>query len=341
LDEYLDAVSRSIDLHPAAPCERPPTTVHFGGGTPLVLGSRRFRRLTERLRAAFGDCPSCEWAVETTTLTVGPEAVALFEELRFRRVHLGIQTLDDSIRSRIGRAETGATAVEKIEALIDHGLLVSVDLIIGLDGSSPATVASDLERLYDAGVRMFSVCELRLRREPGRHEPGELERNRDQWRTIWNFMRDHALAPIHLGQFGRGFEDNLYYTHPRRREHCIAIGPYAHGSAGNLYYGNKLLPSFCDALRAGESPIEFGVVYDEHVQLVRTLESELLAHRISPATLASVSSTYANAFEAILAFWLNERLLVPTEECLGLSQEGSWFVGNMISQARQMAETIR
>ena len=344
LDTCLESLQLQLARHPLRGTTRAPVTVHFGGGTPLCLGPRRLRALVANLRNSFCDDEACEWAVETTTSSIDPASLDLLSELGATRIHLGIQTLDDAIRQRIGRMESGETALQKIDACLQRKLAVSVDLIVGLDGATPEIAATDVERLYNAGVRMFSVCELRSRSQV----PGEPSRRRDAsaenyraWSAIWNGLLERGLEPIHLGQFGRSQEDNLYFTHPSRGEDCIALGPSAHGSAGALYTANSLLPEYDEVLRAGSCPIAAATLYDERAEQVRDLERELLTHRVDRQRLSHVAASLPG-FEALLASWLANGLLVdaPGKECV-LSCEGSWFLGNLILQVRRLHETRR
>ncbi len=344
-DEYIERIHQAIATHPSAPDGGPgPTTVHFGGGTPLQIGLTRFTALTHAIRHTFGNPDACEWALETTTSALTPHTVATLAELGFQRIHLGIQTLDNRLRQHYRRRESGETAIEKIQFLQQQGFRCSVDLIIGLEGATEATVQDDLQRLYDAGIRMFSLCALRqrTRTEPTAREHQEQNRRDYQfWTLIWRFMAKVGLLPIHSGQFAPSPENNLYYTHPARGEECIAIGPYAHGSAGQLYYSNKLLPGYYAAIRDGISPIAKAVLYDNRLEAIRHLEWELLAHHIRQPTLENVAFFHPT-FAEILAFWQNRELLVRTGDASAwtVSCEGSWFVGNMIAQARQMAERV-
>ena len=341
-DEYIERVCQAIADHPNARSDHGPTTVHFGGGTPLHLGLARFAALTHALRHAFGNPDSCEWALETTTSSLNPDVVATLADLGFQRIHLGIQTLDNRLRQHYGRRESGEAAIEKIQYLQQQGFRCSVDLIIGFEDSTDAILRDDLQRLYDAGIRMFSLCELRQRKETElttRQHQEQSQRNYRFWTVIWQFMERAGLLPIHLGQFARSPKHNLYYTHPARGEDCIAIGPYAHGSAGRLYYSNKLLPDYYAAIQAGASPIDRAVLYDDRLETIRDLEWELLAHRVRQLTLDNVAFHYP-AFAEILAFWQGRELLVKTEDesSWAVSREGSWFIGNMVFQARQMTE---
>ncbi len=344
-DEYLTRVQKSISTHPNAQGSLGPITVHYGGGTPLHIGMERFRKLAHSLRKSFGNPSECEWALETTTSSIDLETIEQLADLNFKRIHLGIQTLDNQYRKRFRRRESGKSAIEKIQLLHEHDFFCSVDLILGFENATESLLEEDLSRLFEAGVRMFSICELRQRsgkKLTTRDHQEQSQRNYNLWKTVWHFMEDHKLIPIHLGQFAQSHENNLYYTHPARGEDCVAIGPYAHGSAGRLYYANKLLPDYYKAIESGTSPIGIAVLYDDRIQIIRDLERELLAHRILKKTLEKVMSVYTESFEKKLKFWLSHELLIQSQDKLSLtlSREGSWFIGNMIKQIRQLAEEL-
>jgi anaerobilin synthase len=346
LDEYVSAVGTALESHPWSGHPHAPTTVHFGGGTPLSVGVPRFSALVGAIRRAFGSSPGCEWAVETTVSSLDEATIDALASLGFRRIHLGIQTLDDDIRHRIGRRGTSTTAIRLIRDLLERGFFPSVDLIIGFAGAGRAVVQTDLRGLHDAGIRMFSICDLRERALSRLDQPEVAARerdNRDAWAAVWDFMSEAGLRQIHLGQFGRDQDDNRYYTHPARHENCVAIGPYAHGSAGDAYYGNLLLPEYCAALRSGRSPVAHGVVYGDAERPIRELERCLLADRIPRSVLAEVADTYSDEFPGVLDSWIAGGLLVPSpdREVLVLSRDGSWFVGNMIEHARSLHHALR
>jgi oxygen-independent coproporphyrinogen-3 oxidase len=342
-DQYIDFVKQSIVNHPNANTGLGPTTVHFGGGTPLHIGLERFAVLTQTLKKAFGSPQSCEWALETTTSSLSHATLEVLRGLGFQRIHLGIQTLNDRLRKYYGRHESGEAAIDKLRFFLEQGFLCSVDLIIGFQDSTEEMLRNDLQRLYEVGIRMFSICELRQRIGKSltakQHEE-QSQRNYHLWRIIWQFMQSKGLVPIHLGQFANSQKSNLYYTHPARSEDCVAIGPYAHGSSGRLYYSNKLLPDYYAAIQAGNSPIEKAVLYDDCLEAVLDLERELLAHQVSLKTLNKVTNVFSCSFPDLLLFWETRGLLLPEGDASSwtISAEGSWFIGNMIMQLRKIAE---
>lgn len=341
-DRFSEILMRSIREHPQRGKGTAPTTVHFGGGTPMFLGAERLRRLNETIRDHFGDSESCEWALETTTSSVTPSSMQAWLEAGFSRVHLGVQTLNEDLRRRIGRHETASAVLEKIRNLLAADFLVSVDLIIGLAGSNEEILAGDLEQLHEAGIRMFSICELRhLRQTETRQQNrvAESERNFGYWEVIWDFMSRQKLVPIHLGQFARGAEDNLYFTHPARGEDCIALGPYAHGSSGHIYYSNKLLPEFESAIRSRTSPIEAGVAYRAGEQRIRQMESELLTHSVRPETVAAMEENFADGFRRVWDSLRADGLIAETAgRSYRVTRSGGWFLGNIIHEMRGLSD---
>lgn len=344
-DAYLDAVSRSLAAHPWRGRPTSPTTVHFGGGTPLMLGPSRFGRLVNTIAEAFGSTTTCEWAVETTTSSLEPDMLDALAHSGVRRIHVGIQTLDDATRQRVGRHESGAKALDRLCELQARGFFASVDLIVGFDGLGLDVIEDDLRRLYDVGVRMFSICELRERgtvRLGMADEQARLMRLRDAWRAIWAFMEGAGLKPIHLGQFGRSQDDNRYFTHPARGEDCLAVGPYAHGCAGDVSYGNLLLPDYFRAVEEGRLPVESAVEYGCEAAVIRGLERDLLAHRVPRETVAQVIDVHANGFTALFDRWTERGLVEWSDEdaVWAPSVDGSWFIGNMITEARGLLDPL-
>lgn len=140
--------------------KRPVTTVHMGGGTPTMLGRQNLERLTSTIRGNFNIGPNTEWALETTTSSLDEDTYVLLHQLGVRRLHIGVQSLQDEVRAAIKRREDAAAVIGKIEKVLSMGWIVSVDIIIGLPFQTPEGLLNDLDRLTQAGVEGFSIYEL-------------------------------------------------------------------------------------------------------------------------------------------------------------------------------------
>jgi oxygen-independent coproporphyrinogen-3 oxidase len=341
LDRYLRCLSLAITRHPQLASRHPATTVHFGGGTPLSLGTRRLGQVIERLRARLDASTSCEWALETTTSSITEATLEALAGLGISRIHFGIQTLDEAARRQMGRRESGERALAKVARSLERGFQVSVDLLLGYPGLTDAALERDVAQLYATGVRMFSFCALRF---PDGHAPTDAataafeDSARAQWRRVWVMLHERGLKPVHSGQFGRSDLDNLYYTHPARQEDCVALGPYAHGSCGDLIYQNRLVPDYYASLESGRPPIAGGMVFAPELRLARHLERELLGHRIDAATLARAGRRYGLPFRALVANWQEAGWIEQTDSAPSLTADGSWYVGNMVAKLRACAE---
>jgi coproporphyrinogen III oxidase-like Fe-S oxidoreductase len=343
-DGFVDALVRGIRGHPAAGCRRPPTTVHFGGGTPLHIGMSRLAKLVQALRDAFGNAATCEWAIEITTASVDAHTLDELWRLGFRRVHLGVQTLDERIRQANRIAGRADDVVARVAAVAEHGFLTSVDLITGFEGEQGGSLCADALRLHAVGSKMFSVCELRHRKPaalPGTNKSRQIlaALALEGWLEFWDLMHALGLQPIHHGQFGRSQADNLYYTHPARGEDCVAIGPYANGSAASVWYANLLLPDYIAAVQARRPPIAQARDFGAQFQLLKHVERELLAHELQASTCAAAVAQHPWLQDCISewqALGLLRWHVVPQAHTL--TATGSWYVGNMIMQMRARAE---
>jgi coproporphyrinogen III oxidase-like Fe-S oxidoreductase len=201
---------------------RPVSTVHLGGGTPTFLGAAAFRRLTQNCREQFNTDPQTEWALESTTAELTDEMFSVLADLRFTRLHLGLQSLEDPVRRLINRQESTVVVLEKIARAVKMGWVVSVDLIFGLPGQTLAGLLADIHTLALAGVDGFSLYELQLssRNRQFAEMYGLTSRNR---LTDYFLFQAAARLLAALGyrktlfnHFARERDTNLYFTFPAR-----------------------------------------------------------------------------------------------------------------------------
>jgi oxygen-independent coproporphyrinogen III oxidase len=121
-------------------------SVYLGGGTPSLLRPESIARLVAAVHAAF----PCEGAIEVT-LEVNPSTVERerlpgFRAAGVNRISLGVQSFDDGILRRLGRAHRADTARETIRAARAAGFAnLSLDLIFAAPGQEPAALDRDLD----------------------------------------------------------------------------------------------------------------------------------------------------------------------------------------------------
>ncbi len=315
--------------------QRPVSTVHMGGGTPTFLGAAALEQIAACCRECFAISDETEWALESTAHDLTPEVIATMHQIGYRRLHIGVQTLEDAVRAAIGRRSRAGDVLNKIESVLALGWVVSVDLICGLPGQTLDGFLAGIDHLIRIGVHGFSLYELLVypqnQRWAARH--GLVDPDRHQL-NFWMF-----LAGAHLLE-QRGFKKNLfnhwaneqdkniYFTFPTRNEDLLAIGTIADGIFGDYRYRH---PRYADYLRSASatSPgLEGGLLHNAYEKRLSPYVTDLLSAR--------GSTRFAAMVPQLMEIWHQHGLITLQESgAFDLTPSGSWFTGNMIDEVYQ------
>lgn len=154
---YLEALEREI-LHGQPDLGGPVDTVFLGGGTPSRLLPEQLDRLLALLRSRFDLAPDAEITLECNPESAGGAKLRGFRDAGATRVSIGVQSLDDEVLGRAGRAHDGRCALEAVDrALETSGLEVNADLIAGLPGEDLARWSETVSRVAARGTDHLSV----------------------------------------------------------------------------------------------------------------------------------------------------------------------------------------
>jgi putative oxygen-independent coproporphyrinogen III oxidase len=215
---YVDALLRELDdEHDGSPVE----TIFLGGGTPT------YTALPELLRLLRALPPAHELTVEANPETVTRELARELCDARVNRVSLGAQSFQPHLLDVLERRATPADVERAFGLLRSAGFdNLSLDLIYGIPGQTPAQLADDLARAIALGPDHISAYELEAK--PGTRftiaHGAELERQAEQmedyfervvatltdagyrWYETANFCRDGKRAEHNLGYWlGRDY----------------------------------------------------------------------------------------------------------------------------------------
>jgi putative oxygen-independent coproporphyrinogen III oxidase len=151
-------------------------TVFLGGGTPTFTESRELERILDALP------PAREVTVEANPETVTVEVAALLRANGVTRVSLGAQSFQPPLLDVLERQATPDDVRRAVRTLRAAGFdNLSLDLVYGIPGQSPADLAADLVEAVALEPEHLSCYELEAK--PGTrftHAHGEeLERQAD------------------------------------------------------------------------------------------------------------------------------------------------------------------
>jgi oxygen-independent coproporphyrinogen-3 oxidase len=140
-DEPLEAFTATLEAEIAllsiSTPARAVTHLHWGGGTPSLLGPGRLGRLHDALRARFDLTVLREHAIELDPRTVTPALADGLAAIGIDRVSLGAQDFNAHVQRAIGRIQP-FEVVERAAALLRGAGIeaINIDLMYGLPEQS-------------------------------------------------------------------------------------------------------------------------------------------------------------------------------------------------------------
>ena len=133
IEPYMEALRLEIELWGKALGHPRVDTIFFGGGTPSYVPLDHIGRLLHAITATFEIVPDAETTVEANPGDLSGPALARLLELGANRLSIGVQSLDDSLLSMVGRRHTAVEAMEAYRLARQAGFQsVNLDLMYGL-----------------------------------------------------------------------------------------------------------------------------------------------------------------------------------------------------------------
>lgn len=134
------------------------THLHFGGGTPTMLGDTDFAMVMGALRRAFAFADDAEIAIEIDPRVMDAGKVAALAREGFNRASLGVQDFDPAVQEAIGRHQSYATTKAVADALRAAGITaINLDLMYGLPHQTAQSVRQTVEQALDLDPDRIAV----------------------------------------------------------------------------------------------------------------------------------------------------------------------------------------
>ena len=313
------------------------STVHFGGGTPLFIGEQDFSQIVAVISRTLNVGPETEWALETTSSALEDTGLDLLEGLDFKRIHVGVQSLEDPLRRLLKRSEPAQVVLEKIRRTVKRGGIVSVDLIYGLPHQSPQSLLNDVRALAANGVDGFSLYPLQIssRNQAILKEYGSQGKNllHEYWmlQAAEQVLNTLGYRKTLFNHYAREKDTNLYFTFPERDEDCLALGTIADGVCGSYHYRHPEYRAYLNGVSEDFPGLQGGLRRTPLEERVKPLEVMILAGRLRRDAFDQILGW--QQAEASFRQWLDTALIDPGEKGeYRLTASGSWFAGEMIGE---------
>ncbi len=152
LDLYAQTLNSEIALAARATRARRVTSIHWGGGTPGILGSSRFAAIVSVLRENFELAAVIEHAIELDPRSLDADLVETLAAAGVTRASIGVQDFNAHVQQASGRIQPYETVARAVSLLRGAGIAaINLDLMYGLpkqsveDAAHTASLAASLK----------------------------------------------------------------------------------------------------------------------------------------------------------------------------------------------------
>lgn len=240
-------------------------TVYVGGGTPTALPAECLAALGRGLRESAAISPDAEFTVEANPGTLDAARLEALAAMGANRISLGVQAFDDAVLAAAGRIHTAAQAAEAVAAVRAAGFArVSVDLMYGLPGQTPAGFRAGLERAVALPVGHISVYGLKVEEgtpfarleAEGRLALPDEDAEEAMYDATVAFLPAHGFARYEISNYARPGDECRHNLKYWRYEPYIGVGAAAHSFwQGERTANTADVRDYIARTTAGQSPV--------------------------------------------------------------------------------------
>jgi oxygen-independent coproporphyrinogen-3 oxidase len=258
---YLEALAMEL----AALGEPGPVrTLFLGGGTPSHFDAAQLRRLFAELDRWLPRDPGAEVSLEANPDSFDADKAKLLADLGVNRVSLGVQSFDSGVLRVLERRHEPRHVFPAIAAAKRHIGRVSIDLIFGVPGQTPAMWVDDLGRAIELEPEQISTYGLtfekgtRLWKQQQRGEVAALPEDLElaMYQHAMEALGAAAYEQYEISSFtrpgGRCRHNEVYWAN----EAFFGVGVGAAGYIGGTRTLNvRNTQDYIRRVLAGESPV--------------------------------------------------------------------------------------
>jgi len=319
LTAYKDTLLREIELFAATTRARRVSSIHWGGGTPGMLGPVRFRAIAECIARHFTVDAETEHAIELDPRQLDASLVEALVRSGVGRASLGAQDFNPHVQEASGRVQPYELVARAVDLLRAAGVgAINLDLMYGLprqtveDAARTAALAAaldparlavfgyahvpwfkthqkliDASTLAGAGERLAQAAAVRETLEAAGYEAIGLD----------HFARPHdsLAAAAREGRMRRNFQG---YT----TDAADALLPFGVSSIGRLpqgYVGNATdVAGWRRAIEAGRFATTRGLAFTrEDIARGAVIERLMCDFSVDYGALAEAHAFPRDAFD--------------------------------------------
>ncbi len=277
--DYLQGLLKEIELMAGSGlfAGKRARCIYFGGGTPTLFANSALAAVLDKIRDVIELARGCSITTEAHPATIAsPERLKELARAGVNRISMGCQTFDPELLILCNRSNSEEQIKRIVDAAHDAGIIVSLDMMVGLPGQTPASLERDLAALD----RIRPDAVEYIRHEIVNPLVVELYQKRPELVVSDDSLFAMVLAAQKWMQRS-GYEQNGRYTSDRQWAYryywlqempIIAFGVRSRSYTSTLCYDkHEDVTTYLRLLDKGIPPIGRHITLTKREQMFRTL----------------------------------------------------------------------
>lgn len=258
---YLNLLEKEIEWWNERIGKPTLSTCYIGGGTPTILNSQQWTKLTEIIDRYFNFIPSAEVAVEANPNSLKAEQLHVWRDWRINRISIGVQSFDDAELVQLGRMHTSAQAYNALSAALVAGFSVNADFMFGLPSQSFLNWGRTLKDAVKTGIHHISLYQLSLEPETvWENMPSEnLTDGYYPYRWAQWYLPRKGYDQYEVSNFSKAGHESKHNINYWREGEYLGVGAGASGYLSEWRYKNiGIFKEYKELLTAGKCVLTSG-----------------------------------------------------------------------------------
>jgi oxygen-independent coproporphyrinogen-3 oxidase len=232
------AIVADLEAQGALTGPRELTSIFLGGGTPSLMDPAWAGEMIAAAKRLWSPAADLEVTLEANPTDAEAERFAGFAAAGVNRLSLGLQSLDDTALSFLGRNHDAATAIRATKAATAAFSRLSIDMIYARPGQTPRAWAQELQTAVDLGAEHVSPYQLTIEAgtafdravRRGTFTPPDADTGAELFDTTQRVLEAGGFEAYEVSNHARGeaarSRHNLIYW---QGHDYVGAGPGAHG----------------------------------------------------------------------------------------------------------------
>ena len=183
----------------------------------------------------------CEITIELNPDDVNSDYLQGLKNLNINRISLGVQSWRDEDLKMLNRRHDAKGATRALTDVFNAGFEnVTIDLIYGIPGMTPADWASNLDIAFSYDIKHLSAYHLTIEpatvfgkmKESGRFIEIDEEDSVSQFQILIEKSEEAGFIHYEISNFGKPGYFSVHNTNYWRQVNYIGLGPSAHSFNG-------------------------------------------------------------------------------------------------------------